>query len=181
MTRWTFVAGAVALAASSLTSQTWAQNCPGGVCPINRPAVSTGPVESRVTPVQELGPLEKKIVAIEKNALEKWYSGDPTAYIAMMGDEIGYFEPILDKRLDGRAALTKMYEALRGRVHADRFDMLNTRVQATDKMAILSFNLISIENGVPYRWNCTEVFSPNQAGDWKLIHSHWSQTKPPRQ
>lgn len=178
MTRWTIVFCAAALAAILAPHPVFAQgNCPGGVCPLNRP---TTPVESRVTPVQEMGPLEKKIVAIEKNALEKWYSGDPSAYVAMMGDDIGYFEPILDKRLDGRVALTKMYEALRGRVHADRFDMLNTRVQATDKMAILSFNLISIENGVPYRWNCTEAFAPNQAGDWKLIHSHWSQTKPSR-
>jgi ketosteroid isomerase-like protein len=149
-------------------------SCPNGMCSL----LSRMPVESRVHSPQELGPLEKKIVEIEKNALEKWYAGDPSAYIAMMDPEIGYFEPILEKRLDGKDQLTKMYEALRGKVHAEKFDMLNTRVQATDNMAVLSCNLLSIEGGIPFRWNCTEVFALNKAGQWKLIHSHWSQTKP---
>lgn len=151
--------------------------CRNGMCPT---AIRPARVEASVSAPQPLGPLEKKIVQLEKEALEKWYAGDPSAYIAMVGNDVGYFEPILDKRLDGKEPLRKMYEALRGRVHADRFDMLNTRVQATANMAVLSFNLLSIENGVPYRWNCTEVFSPNQEGQWKLIHSHWSQTKPPQ-
>jgi ketosteroid isomerase-like protein len=150
--------------------------CENGIC---RPNPNWS-VEARVWAPKELSPLEKKIVEMEKAALEKWYAGDPTAYIAMMDDEIGYFEPILDKRLDGFESLRKMYEALRGKVHAEKFDMLNTRVQATSTMAVLSYNLISIENGIPFRWNCTEVFSPNKDGEWKLIHSHWSQTKPPQ-
>ncbi|MBN2024733.1 MAG: nuclear transport factor 2 family protein [Pirellulales bacterium] len=153
--------------------------CRNGTCPTGAivPAV---PVEASVSLQQDLGPLEKKIVEMEKAALEKWYAGDPSAYIAMIDDDIGYFEPILDKRLDGREPLRKIYEALRGKVRAEKFDMLNTRVQATDNMAVLSFNLISIEGGVPFRWNCTEVFSPDKSGQWKLVHSHWSQTKPPQ-
>jgi len=151
--------------------------CPNGVCSLSR----FKPVEARVFEQQDMGPLEKKIVQIEKDALEKWYSGDPSAYIAMMGNDIGYFEPSLEKRLDGREPLSKMYEALRGKVHAEKFDMLNTRVQATDSMAVLSFNIISIESGVPFRWNCTEVFSLDGRKQWKLIHSHWSQTRPMQQ
>ncbi len=138
------------------------------------------PVEVKVFGVQNMGPVEKKIVQMEKDALEKWYAGDPSAYVALMGSDIGYFEPILDKRLDGREPLRKMYEALRGKVHAEKFDMLNTRVQATENMAVLSYNLIAIESGIPYRWNCTEVFSLNKDGQWRLVHSHWSQTKPPQ-
>ena len=153
-----------------------AQNCPNGMCSLN----FTAPVEGKVFTPQEMGPLEKKIVQLEKNALEKWYAGDPSAYVAMMGDDIAYFEPILDKRLDGKEPLAKMYGALRGKIHADTFHMLNTRVQATENMAVLSYNLLAIEDGVPYRWNCTEVFSLNQGGQWKLVHSHWSQTKPPQ-
>lgn len=150
--------------------------CRNGMCP-TRPAM---PVEARVFQLQALGPVEKEIVELEKAALEKWYAGDPSAYVALMGDEIGYFEPGLEKRLDGREPLQKMYEALRGKVRAERFDMLNTRVQATDNMAVLSYNLLAIEGGIPFRWNCTEVFSLDKDGRWKLIHSHWSQTVPPR-
>jgi hypothetical protein len=72
--------------------------------------------------------LEKQIVDIKKNALGKWYQGDPSAYIGIMGNDIGYFEPSLEKRLDGREPLRKMYEVFRGKAHAEKFDMLNTRV-----------------------------------------------------
>jgi ketosteroid isomerase-like protein len=137
-------------------------------------------VKGEVSSTQNMNALEKQIVQIEKDALDKWYVGDPTTYISTMGGDIGYFEPILDKRLDGKESLQKMFEALRGRVHADKYDMLNTRVQATENMAVLSFNLLAIESGVPFRWNCTEVFSRDKDAGWKLIHSHWSETNPPR-
>jgi ketosteroid isomerase-like protein len=165
---------------SALLATDWAvgqgTTCRNGMCPSSQ----VWHAEARVFQLQEMGPLEKKILEMEKNALEKWYAGDPSAYIAIMDDEIGYFEPSLEKRLDGREPLKEMYESLRGKVHAEKFDMLNTRVQATENMAVLSCNLISIEGGIPYRWNCTEVFALNKHGQWKLIHSHWSQTKPSR-
>jgi len=177
MRRFAMVSLAVAVLASVTVDPSAGQGtCRNGMC-------STGPVmpvEARVFAPQDLSPLEKQIVELEKHALERWYAGDPSAYIAMLDEDIGYFEPILEKRLDGREPLRKIYEALRGKVRAEKFDMLNTRVQATETMAVLSFNLISIEGGIPYRWNCTEVFSPNAEGQWKLIHSHWSETKPPR-
>ncbi len=151
--------------------------CRNGMCSTTK-TTHTMPVMAKVFPLAELGPVEKQIVELEKGALEKWYAGDPAAYIALMGSDIAYFEPALEKRLDGREPLKEMYEALRGRVHADKFDMLNTRVQATENMAVLSYNLLAVEQGIPFRWNCTEVFSLDKDGRWKLVHSHWSQTKP---
>jgi ketosteroid isomerase-like protein len=153
--------------------------CRNGMCPYtaNTFNVFAG---GQVSGMQGMSDLEKQIVQIEKNALDKWYVGDPSAYIEIMGQGIGYFEPSLEKRLDGREPLSKMYESLRGKVHAEKYDMLNTRVQPTGDMAVLSFNLISIEGGIPYRWNCTEVFALDKEGKWKIIHSHWSQTKPER-
>jgi ketosteroid isomerase-like protein len=175
LTIWSFAASLlVSLAADGAAAQ--GTTCRNGMCYSN-PLM---PVKARISGLSDMGPVEKKIVEMEKEALEKWYAGDPSAYVALMGGDIGYFEPILDKRLDGKESLQKMYEALRGRVHAEKFDMLNTRVQATENMAVLSYNLLAIEDGVPYRWNCTEVFSRDKEGDWKLVHSHWSQTKPPQ-
>jgi ketosteroid isomerase-like protein len=154
--------------------------CKNGMCPTTsvKPNLFNIFAGGQVSGIQNMSDLEKQIVQIEKDALEKWYTGDPSGYIAILGPEVGYFEPSLEKRLDGKELLTKMYEALRGRVHAEKFDMLNTRVQATGDVAVLSFNLISIEGGVPYRWNCTEVFGLQKDGKWKIIHSHWSQTRP---
>lgn len=154
-------------------------SCRNGMCPSSG-STAAGPIEARVYSQQEMGAVEKKIVELEKAALEKWYAGDPSAYIGLLDENVGYFEPILEKRLDGRGPLTKIYEALRGKVRADTFDMLNTRVQASDKMAVLSFNLVAVEGGIPFRWNCTEVFELKRDDQWKLIHSHWSETKPQR-
>ena len=135
--------------------------------------------EGKVSVTQEIRALGKADREAQKRTLS--INGTPaihSAYIANIGSEIGYFEPILEKRLDGLEPLRKMYEVLRGRVHADKYDMLNTRVQMVGDAAILSFNLISIENGVPFRWNCTEVFAKEKDGQWKIVHSHWSVTKP---
>jgi hypothetical protein len=175
------IAAASILSASILAFATdWAAGqCANGRCPTARPSV-TVPVSGAVSGTQNLSELEKKIVQIEKDALDKWYAGDPAPYISNMGGDIGYFEPVLDKRLDGKEPLQNMFEALRGKVHADKYDMLNTRVQATENMAVLTFNLLAVEQGVPFRWNCTEVYSLDKAGQWKLIHSHWSETNPPR-
>jgi hypothetical protein len=50
-------------------------------------------------------------------------------------------------------------------------------------MAVLTFNLISqgaqVGDGPKsdVRWNSTEVYQ-RISGQWKIIHSHWSYTKP---
>jgi ketosteroid isomerase-like protein len=174
-------ASLLSLAFLALSADWAAGQCRNGMCPTaSRPAVATVPVNGVVSGMQNMSELEKKIVQIEKDALDKWYGGDPAPYIANMAGDIGYFEPALDKRLDGRDPLSKMFEAIRGKVHADKYDMLNTRVQATENTAVLTFNLLAVEQGVPFRWNCTEVYSLDKAGQWKLIHSHWSETNPPR-
>jgi ketosteroid isomerase-like protein len=156
--------------------------CRNGMCPTSTPTYEkpSAPVNGTVSGMKNMTELEKKIVQIEKDALDKWYEGNPSPYIANMDAEIGYFEPVLDKRLDGKESLQRMFEALRGKVHADKYDMLNTRVQASDKMAVLTFNLLAVEDGVPFRWNCTEVYGLEKDGQWKLLHSHWSETNPPR-
>jgi hypothetical protein len=51
----------------------------------------------QVSGTQNLTALEKQIVDIKKIALGKWYQGDPSAYIGIMGNDIGYFEPSLEK------------------------------------------------------------------------------------
>ena len=99
-----FAASILAFAADWAAGQ-----CPNGRCPAARPSASV-PVNGIVSGTQNLSELEKKIVQIEKDALDKWYAGDPSPYIANMGGDIGYFEPVLDKRLDGKDPLQKMFE-----------------------------------------------------------------------
>lgn len=122
--------------------------------------------------------LSAKIIALEKAALEKWNSGDPTAYLNLSANEVVYFDPFLERKLEGLEALTKLYEPLKGQIHVDKYEMIDPIVQTTAEMAVLTFNLISYEGKSPSHWNCTEVYRLEQDGNWKIIQTHWSFVKP---
>lgn len=122
--------------------------------------------------------LHEYIITLEKRALERWNNGDPSGYLELSAEDVVYFDPFLEKRLDGHKALTELYESLRGKIKADKYDMINPLVQASENMAVLTFNLISYSGTSSSKWNCTEVFRKETDGSWKLIQTHWSFTKP---
>ncbi len=120
---------------------------------------------------------EAEIVAIERAALERWCAGDPSGFLAICDDDVVYFDPFLDRRLDGLAALTAYYESLRGKVSAARFEMLNPKVQPIGAAAVLTFNFVSYGgNDDALHWNCTEVFR-RRGETWRLAQTHWSFTR----
>jgi ketosteroid isomerase-like protein len=61
--------------------------------------------------------------------------------------------------------------------------MIAPKVQHHGDIALLTLNLINYgkladgQEAVLARWNCTEVYS-RIGGKWRIIHSHWSYTKP---
>ena len=120
---------------------------------------------------------EAQIVAIEQAALRRWCAGDPSGFLEICDDDVVYFDPFLDRRLDGLAALTAYYESLRGKVSAARFEMLDPKVQRIGDAAVLTFNFVSDRGDEDaLRWNCTEVF--RRCGEtWKLAQTHWSFTR----
>ncbi len=122
--------------------------------------------------------LEEKIIGMEKEALERWNNGDPSGFLEICAEDVVYFDPFLERRLDGKAKLTELYESIRGQVKVDKDDMLNPKVQATNEMAVLTFNLVSYSSVRPAKWNCTEVYRLENDGSWKIIQTHWSFTKP---
>lgn len=122
--------------------------------------------------------LETKIIAMEKAALERWNKGDVWGFLEISAADVVYFDPFLEKRIDGIDQLTGLYKTIEGQVKVDRYEMTNPRVQATDNMAVLTFNLISYSGTNVSKWNCTEVYRKENTGEWKIIQSHWSFTKP---
>ncbi|GET25959.1 DUF4440 domain-containing protein [Prolixibacter sp. NT017] len=119
-----------------------------------------------------------KIIALEKAALEKWNNGDPSGYLSLSASDVVYFDPSLPQRLNGIEALTKYYEPVKGQIHVDRYEMLHPLVQSTEKMAVLTFNLVSYQGEKASRWNCTEVYRLEDDGNWKIIQTHWSPVQP---
>lgn len=119
---------------------------------------------------------ENAIVAMEKAALTRWIHGDPSGFLEISAPDVVYFDPALDHRLDGHEALAKLYESIRGKVHAERFELIDPKVQLAGGAAVLTFNFVSWnEKGEPDRWNCTEVYRKDAAG-WRIIQTHWSFT-----
>lgn len=114
------------------------------------------------------------IIALEKGALEKWNQGDPSGYLDLSSDDVTYFDPSLEQRLDGLDNLRKYYEPIRGLSHVSKYEMLNTKVAATNDMAVLTFNLHSHIDDKVSKWNCTEVYRLEQNGKWKIVQTHWS-------
>jgi ketosteroid isomerase-like protein len=122
----------------------------------------------------------EELVALERAALARWCSGDPSGFLELSAPDVVYFDPYRDRRVDGLEALTRIYEELRGKIFAKRFELLNPRVQRAGDCAVLTFNFVSYggSEGDALRWNCTEVFRRDPAG-WRIIQTHWSYTWPP--
>ncbi len=84
-----------------------------------------------------------EILTLERRALDRWCRGDPWGFLEASASDVVYFDPFLDKRLDGLAALTRYYEGIRGKISADRWELLDPLVQRAGDMAVLTFNFAS--------------------------------------
>jgi ketosteroid isomerase-like protein len=122
--------------------------------------------------------IASKIIAMEKSALERWNKGDVWGFIEIYAPDIVYFDPYLETRIDGLEKLTALYKGIEGQVKVDKYEMTNPKVQITGNISVLTFNLVSYSGTQISRWNSTEVYRKEKDGTWKIIHSHWSLTKP---
>ena len=123
----------------------------------------------------------EKIIAMERAALDRWGKGNPWGFTEISADEVTYYDPDTERRLDGLEALRKFYAAIEGKISIERYEMINPKVQIHGDTAVLTFNLIDYipaSEGSPREeyWNSTEVYSRID-GEWKIIHTHWSKPK----
>lgn len=117
------------------------------------------------------------LIALEQRALNRWCKGDPSGFLEICAPDVVYFDPFLERRMDGLEALTAYYENLRGQINATRHEMLNPKVQVVGDAAVLTFNFHSWGGKEDqYRWNCTEVYR-READQWRIIQTHWSFAK----
>ena len=120
--------------------------------------------------------LIETIVAMECAALDRWGNGDPSGFLEICAPDVVYFDPNLERRIDGREALSDYYEGIRGKVSFERFELLNPLVQRVGDAAVITFNFVSYgEAEDEYKWNCTEVYRRSGEG-WEIIQTHWSYT-----
>jgi ketosteroid isomerase-like protein len=121
-------------------------------------------------------PIASELIALERAALDRWGAGDPSGYLEISAPDVTYFDPFLERRLDGLEALTALYESIRGSIHIERYDLIDPKVQVCGEVAVLTFNLVSHMGANAVPWNCTEVYRHDPTG-WRLIQTHWSITR----
>lgn len=120
----------------------------------------------------------EKIVALETAALDAWLDGNPSPYLELYSKDFTYFDPAHERRLDGWETIKELYESMRGTVKMDKFEIINPVVQQAGTMAVLTYNLHTSSGETLWKENCTEVYRLEENNGWKIIHSHWSLTKP---
>lgn len=120
------------------------------------------------------------IIAKEKAILDRWIKGDTFGFIEAAAEEITYFDPGLEKRCTGKKEFHNWIAAFNGTFSFPKYEFIDPQVQMHGNVGILTFNFVGfMQDGSKECFNTTEVYGLID-GDWKLISSHWSQTKPNR-
>lgn len=124
----------------------------------------------------------KKLIAMERSALDRWRQGDPGGFLDIIAEDYTYFDPELDKRVDGYDGIKAIYDPIRGKILFPRYELIDPKVQVCGDMAVLTFNFKSYgpdDDGNEIErshWHTTEVFRRIDT-EWKLVSTHWSWTK----
>ncbi|MEW6194914.1 MAG: nuclear transport factor 2 family protein [Bacteroidota bacterium] len=127
--------------------------------------------------------ISDKIISMERTALNRWGKGDPWGYLDIFADDVTYYNPFENSRIDGLDAMQKYYGEQAGQIFIDKYEMTNIKVQLYGDIAILSYNLFNFKKQSDgslkesTRWNSTKVYRLINS-DWKIIHNHWSFLQP---
>ncbi len=117
------------------------------------------------------------IIEMERAALDRWGKGDPDGFLEISALDVVYFDPFMERRLDGRDALKILYDGIRGHIKLDSYQMICPKVRVSGYVAVLTYNLVCHGSEGTMRWNTTEVFE-RHGNQWEIVHSHWSLTQP---
>jgi ketosteroid isomerase-like protein len=115
--------------------------------------------------------VKNTVLALERAALDRWGKGDPGGYLEITAPEVTYFDPYVERRVDGIAALKAWYEPISGKIRIDRDEIIDPHVQVIGDAAVLTMQYKSHGSEGDKRWNCTEIYRRSGV-EWKIVHSH---------
>jgi len=116
------------------------------------------------------------ILAVEHAAFERWAKGDLDGFLEASDPEVDYFDPFIETRMQGLAALREYYAGFPN-VQIAGWEMIDPRVVVSGDMGVLTFNFITRTQSGETHWNTTEVYR-RTGGAWRILHTHWSLTRP---
>jgi len=118
------------------------------------------------------------IINKERAALDRWKTGDTFGFVEIASDDITYFDPTIEKRVTGLKEYRDFFSSFKGTFSFPSYELLNPQVQLYGNTGVLTFNFVGYSaDSKKDNWNATEVYHLIK-GEWKLVSSHWSHTKP---
>ena len=127
------------------------------------------------------------ILAIDKGINERWNKGDVDGALESYSEDVTYFDPLTEKRLEDKKAVDAYFrQFFEGKLNILRNEFLNPQVIISEDgdLAVLSYNLINFVadgNGgeKPGKtWNSTQIYRFID-GKWRVVHANWSFTRHP--
>ncbi|AAU38006.1 nuclear transport factor 2 family protein [[Mannheimia] succiniciproducens] len=122
--------------------------------------------------------LVEHIISLEKQALDKWFKGDTSGYRELWSKQnFSYFDIVHPERIDSYDNISAFLDSIEGKLFADSYEFKMPRVQLSQDMAILTYQIFAKTNLIDMRYNCIEVFQ-KEGDEWKVVHSTWSAIRP---
>ncbi len=135
----------------------------------------------------DISKITEAILALERSINERWNKGDVDGALAVYSEDVTYFDPLTEKRLDGRKSVEAYFrQFFAGRLNILRNDYLAPQVIVSDggDLAVVSYNLVNfVPDGkggekLGTQWNSTQVYRLID-GRWRIVHVNWSFTRHP--
>lgn len=131
--------------------------------------------------------ITQTILASELAINERWNKGDVDGALETYSEDVTYFDPLTERRLEGRKAVeTYFRQFFEGRLSILRNEYQNPQVivSGSGDLAVATYNLVNFvadgnggeKPGTP--WNSTQVYRQID-GRWRVVHVHWSFTRHP--
>ena len=127
------------------------------------------------------------LLAIEREINERWNKGDVDGALDVYSDDVTYFDPMTETRLEGRKTVEAYFrQFFEGKLNILRNDFLHPQVIASEAgdMAVVTYNLVNYVSdgqggeklGSP--WNATMGYRKIDER-WRAVHVNWSFTRHP--
>lgn len=123
--------------------------------------------------------IEEIILALERQALDRWAQGDPVGMSVNFAEEVTYFDDIgAQTRLDGLEEVRNYFSLLEGKINPHSYELIDPKVQIYYDVVILTLRYHTTkpdgEPGTP--WKASSVYRFAN-GEWHVVHAHWSLVK----
>jgi ketosteroid isomerase-like protein len=123
--------------------------------------------------------MSNTVLSFEKQAMERWRSGDPMGFVEISAEDITYIDPGQTSPIVGLEKYKAYMKQLEGKVHYQQSEFIDPKEIVIGDAAVLSYNYRSsvldsagaVLSQTP--WNVTEIYF-RRDNQWRIVHSHFS-------